>query len=447
MKTPPLQRLAADHRTKLPRRLIIGAKGAGKTYTYLQLARLGRWTDFYAAVGVDPSTMLHPDARLFPLLYPANINDQSLELLTRQDNSLNGVFGVRLTQIELRDHLDKQINSVQNSEVSFWRDLWLDLIAWRCGYKKEIPGAGKSFPKALDEKNESLVILLDGLEDFFQDLGTNPHKQTALKALVQDVPEWLSQHPVQTLGILIFVRRDLVQYSVKQNLGHLEQLHRPYQLDWHETEALRLVAWICIKAQVLGSVEDEENIYSWSMDELQDFLVPLWGLKLGTPRSKEAITVNWVLAVLADLKQQLQARDLVRLLKESATNSQKDEKSPWTDRLLLPQAIRDSIKFCSEKKVEEVKMENQVLKRIFEHIAKQPPEKRSVPFRAEELDLSPKDVKTLEDQGVVFVSSSQELLIPEIYRYGLEFTTSKPGRVMVQNLQKQARRKKSPHKF
>jgi hypothetical protein len=93
------------------------------------------------------------------------------------------------------------------------------------------------------------------------------------------------------------------------------------------------------------------------MDEaaLVEGLAPLWGRKLGADKSRQGRSNEWIIAALSDFNNQVQARDLVRLLQHSAENS---IGSPWTDRVLAPGAIRAAVDNCSSGKVEEISQEN-----------------------------------------------------------------------------------------
>ena len=55
LSIPPLRHLASDYLNKIPVCVVIGAKGAGKTYTYLQVVVRHDWARFAEAVGVGGS--------------------------------------------------------------------------------------------------------------------------------------------------------------------------------------------------------------------------------------------------------------------------------------------------------------------------------------------------------------------------------------------------------
>jgi len=435
IRTGPLRNLAENFRAQLPNALLVGAKGAGKTYTFLQLAKIKKWSQFvdeFASKGGDGSQ----DAHLFPFLYPKNLKLKARTILSEAEKS--AIPEERLGIMELRDEINQALKKSEPLSDGEWRMLWLDLIARRLGGGEE-KGLGSTFPKKLAEKNTSIVLLIDGLEDLFQNIDSSQQQQTALRVLLQDVPEWLSQSPEQTLGILVFIRQDLVSYAIKQNHGQFMKLHKPYWLQWHETEALRLAAIISVEAGALKKPENED-LSAWDFDQLNKFLAGLWGHKLGSAKSREARSSRWILDVLSDLKQQMQARDLVRLIRESAQSSAKDASETWNDRILTPNAIRASIDLCSQEKIKEIRAENPLLNSIFKKILRTDLGSRLLPFQAETLGLSAAEVETLEKNGVVLVDELG-LLMPEIYRRGLKFNNSAPGRVKVRNLKRKALRR------
>jgi hypothetical protein len=134
----------------------------------------------------------------------------------------------------------------------------------------------------LAAKQQRLVMVIDGLEDLFQNLATAQEEQTALRALVQEVPEWLEQQPERPMGLLVFVRRDMVMDAVRQNAAQLMHRYEPYALQWSRAEVLRLAAWVAKKANLLPTLP-EEALQEQEEDELTEALVPLWGRKLGRP--------------------------------------------------------------------------------------------------------------------------------------------------------------------
>ena len=201
LKTAPLRRLAEDHRTKLPRILMMGAKGAGKTFTFLQLAALGTWRAFLTDVLSTEDDF--QDARLLPFLYPKNLSGDSREILVTAEAIPNG-HDEALSETDIRDRIRNEIQKADKHEGE-WRDFWLDCFAWRSGLGKDQEGKGQELAGAFAQENKTVIYLIDGLEDLFQDIASNKNQQKALRALVQDVPEWLAQHPVQSVGVIMIV--------------------------------------------------------------------------------------------------------------------------------------------------------------------------------------------------------------------------------------------------
>jgi hypothetical protein len=68
----PLRQLASDFRTKVPIAVIVGAKGAGKTYTFLQIALRQYWGKFAEDAGAQ-DTSIH--AFVYPILQSKNLEE------------------------------------------------------------------------------------------------------------------------------------------------------------------------------------------------------------------------------------------------------------------------------------------------------------------------------------------------------------------------------------
>jgi hypothetical protein len=117
------------------------------------------------------------------------------------------------------------------------------------------------------------------LEDLFQDFANDKIQQTALRSLLQEVPEWLGLLPDRPLGILIFIRRDIVIAAIRQNSAQMMALYEPYALKWNREEALRLVAWVTMQSGI-PLLKSNEKLQDMGEEELTQALIPLWGKKL-----------------------------------------------------------------------------------------------------------------------------------------------------------------------
>ena len=411
----PLRRLSADHRSQLPVSVVVGAKGAGKTFTYLQVVRRETWKAFVADAGAERTTV---DAVIFPVLQPRSVSGKAPEILDRaRKSAMNALaLGSPLDSFGIQDTIQGWLK--EDFHEGQWRENWLDLIAWAVGFRVQQRGAGRELSSRLASHDKRLLLLFDGLEDLFQDVTTDPAQKVALRSLLLEVPNWLEQQPDRSIGVLVFVRRDMVSAAVPQNSGQLLARYQPYALRWDKVEALRLVAWISRQAGLFQAPPSVEQIRVMEEDVLTETLVPLWGRKLGNDRSREGRSAEWVLAALSDFLGQIQARDVVRLLQQGALKSRGN--TQWTDRVLAPGAVRDAVAYCSEKKVDEISQENSALKEIFKKLAALDPESKQVPFERENVGLTPQELQLLELNGIA-VAEGSSYYMAEIFRPGLGF--------------------------
>lgn len=431
----PLRNLASNFKASVPIAVIVGAKGSGKTYTYIQIALRKNWKDFVKYFNLQDVSI---DAYICPVLKSKNLKENAQEIVRKaRENSseklqLSEPYNILTIEYYLRDRLKEGLHEGQ------WRDHWLDILSWSAGFEINQEGAGKKFVEYLRERDLHMVALIDGLEDLFQNLSSNENEQIAIRALLQEVPEWLEQQPSRPLGLLVFIRQDMVINAVKQNPAQLIARYDPYTLKWSTEEALRLVAWISMKVNVLNDSRLKSGyLQEMSKSELVDELVPLWGRKLGSENSREARSATWVITALSDLKGQIQARDVVRFLHIASKVSIKD--SYWKDRILVPSAIKQAIGECSKEKREEIEKENIALKDIFQKLGELDFESKQIPFTREQTNLSLEDLKILENNGVI-LREEEYYYMPEIFRLGLDFKLKAGSRPRVLTLARRAQK-------
>lgn len=426
----PLRNLTSNYTSNVPIAVVIGAKGAGKTYTYLQMARRGTWRGFASDAGV---TELVVDGFICPVLQPKNLQSAAKEIV--QDARIRTARELGFSPPDIAAIYDYVRDGLRRDfHEGEWRERWLDIIAWSVGMEPGVERVGRRFVDYLRQRGMPSVAIFDGLEDLFQELLGKEREQTALRALLQDLPEWLEQQPLRPLGLVVVVRQDMVAGSIKQNAAQLMSLYEPYALKWGADEALRLVNWIAVKGEALPG--DPSSLLDQGRAELVAGLEHLWGRKLGSERSKEARSADWVIAALSDLKGQIQARDVVRFLATAADESAAD--SYWKDRLLVPNAIRSAVRKCGVEKVREIAEENFALRGIFGKLQDLPIEARLVPFSMEQVGLGPDELKILEDNGGV-VREGSEYYMAEIFRVGLDFRLRAGARPRVLTLARRTR--------
>lgn len=409
--TKPLTALLSDHRTRVPIAVIVGPKGAGKTYTYLQLNQRTSWKAFAADVGEEPIKI---DALIAPVLQPKNLDDVVARRLSDKRISIANQLGFNKPGLSFEIYDEVVSGLAKDLTQSDWRKIWLQLIAFSLGFNRHADPS--KLIEELVKQNSKVIATFDGLEDIFQDISVSEKQKVALRALLQDVPDWLSQQPERPLGLAIFVREDMVLDAISQNARQLMNRYDSYALRWSHLEVLRLVVWMCIQSEVMFG---EVQLSGLDETELRELLARFWGRKLGTDKSREARTADWVLGALSGPKRLIQARDVVRLTSYAAEKSINDNR--WHDRLLVPTAIRASLSSCSNEKVEEIMLENVQLGTVLKKLQQLPKNQRVTPFKPLQLEnLTAEDFTILELNGVIVrIEDSYE--IPEIFRYGLQF--------------------------
>lgn len=423
--TEPLRNLAKHYEKTIPITVSVGAKGAGKTFNFLQLCRVQTWERFLEKLHVKAVT--GKETLIFPFLSSKNLKEPAKEIIrTCRENCFQRLgLTNEFSDIDLHDRIDQAVLANNTVWVEFWTAELLRAFNVTGNHLKDLN-------HFLIDKNVHLVILIDGLEDEFRTLTEEPEQKRALDVLLR-LPDRIEEIREGHLGIIEFVRSDYVRTVIQQNAGQFEDRYKPFALEWTAESFLRLAYWICVETGLSWTGKKDSETLSSS--ELLTKLEQLWGQKLGSPKSKEALTARWVFTVLCDLNGRLQARDLVRFLFYAAKESQSGRASTWEDRVLFPEAIRRAVGACSSKKVDEAIIEIEVLRQWNDELKKIETEK-SVPFDAQEMGLKPEWLKALQDLGVIFEerdknNEEKRFYLPESYRTGLGFSLSSTGRPKV----------------
>ncbi|WP_129843161.1 AAA family ATPase [Streptomyces sp. RFCAC02] len=423
LTTEPVRRLIADHSTDLPVVIVTGAKGSGKTFSFMRMCAAGSWETFARENGQD----VERSATIVPVLDPANIAEPRTGTLSPQDLRDRAAHDGRGATAEgIKDLLSAALRDARADDPEFWRSRWLESLAWAAGAEKGEPATEFLVRKGLDGPSDlpARLFVLDGLEDWLESLDTEP-KRVCLRTLLIDVPAWLRRLRNRRFGLVVFVRQDLVRAAIKQNLGQFLDRYSPYELRWETEDALRLALWVAAGSEAVP--EPRTPIADMVYDEIVEALTPLWGAKLGTDRSREAWTERWVPAALADFNGQIQARDVVRFICEAAAASIGDGR--WSDRLLTPSAMRRALGECSRAKVDEIRQENPRLGRLLRHMATYA-DSVKMPFETADLGLGTDDVDALRQWGALSRDTDGRYRMPEIYRHALGFRTQGRARVV-----------------
>lgn len=430
LATEPLLNLAKHFAKELPNLLMIGAKGAGKTFTYRALVRSRSWSSFLKRLGFEAAQVV--DASVFPVLWSSNIEDRPEgEIKTAQRQALDRI-GRSDANLLRQSDLDSAIREALATPPASWERFWDSLIARQAGVEE---GGLDALNDLCGSQGARVILVFDGVEDAFQD-ASEANAAAAIQALLR-LPNRISELTNRQIGAMVLVRADYVQATVRQNVAQLLQRFQPFRLHWNPESFLRLAYMLSCKAGVIRDAADESD--AMSIDQLKEKLEKLWGKKLGSQRSKEAHSARWVYAALCDLNGHVQARDLVRFLKFAAGQESERADTAWPDRALSPESMRKAIPQCSVEKVSEAKQEIAPLRKWIALLEEQGVRNLEVPFSQGAAKLSSELLKDLQQIGVLYEDldgdlGEQRLFLPEIYRHGLGFVTSRVGRPRMQAL-------------
>ncbi len=412
LSTAALRSLAQAHRTELPVEVVIGSKGAGKTFTYLQICTRPTWASFVQAAGVSASPLTAPTvAVLASTTLKRDVAETIDQYRIAAAQQLTGRAPAPF--LAIRELVGEAL--LQQRSPRQWRQLWLACFGLSVGL--DVTEETAETALADFASHHSAVFVLDGLENVFRNFVHDGQEQLALRALLVDCPEWLRTLRGRPLGLVAFVRRDLVR-AIGHNVGQFERRYEKYALRWNQEEALRLTAWVCQRSGALH-LPDEE-VRTASREVLSQRMTGVWGEKMGTSKSREARSEVWFFAALSDFNQQIQARDIVSFL-ATAAESSIGGGDRWADRILTPLAMRNALPKCSQQKIEAISEENEPVAKLLRRLRALEPEHRSLPFQLDAIGLSAQDAELLEANGVVLAEDGQ-YWIPEIFRHGLNFT-------------------------
>ncbi|MBH1935313.1 AAA family ATPase [Streptomyces sp. AV19] len=423
--TEPLRRLLGDHRTEQPLALVVGAKGAGKTFMYTRACAAGSWDRFAEQSGIEGVRL---DARVLPVLESVNLEFDELTTQDLRDAFVvghGGEAGQAATSQEIKDRLHQGLTTLGPDDELGWRRLWIECLAMAAGVRPT--GSDGGAEAALTElgRRTRAVFVIDGLEDLFQALD-NDSKRTALRVLLIEVLAWLRSLRGRPFGLVVFVRQDLVTRAVRQNSGQLLDRYESYALRWDKDSALRLALWVTAHAGALPTPVAEPSINALSSDTLVKTLIPVWGWKMGSAKSREARSHLWVHAALGDFNDQVQARDVVAFLAEAAELS-----IPHTleDRVLAPTAMRKALFACSALKINSIQQENPEVGELLARLRQvRPPV--TVPLELEQVGISVQEASLLVESGVFLRDDNGRYWVAEIYRHGLRIGSERKVRVL-----------------
>ncbi len=430
LMTESIQSLIRKYKNGIPNTVIMGAKGSGKTFLYREILRDQYWEKFVERMSKNEpvSQGLSSDKCILaiPLLASGNAGGFP-EVIKNAIASYNkcGAKGEISNSVYVASK-DMLLMNVRNDH---------DILEWKEIWKKVILGAFDKTYQSLAELEEELqyrhikiVFLLDGLEEIFEHTISSENEKNAIRALCRDLIDEV-KIAYHNVGLMIFLRKDMARDSLTINYEQFYSLYRDVELQWSNTEALRLAAWLTSQA-VPDFYRGNIPIETAPGEVIEQILNRLWGVKLGKPTSNEANSSRWILAALSDFNGQLQARDIIRFL-EKATDHV--GKAVYGDRYLMPTEIRKAVSECSNDKIGEIRDEIKALGPIFDKLEHASEEKKVLPFAADTFNLTQAEEKIMKQEGYLKIDNERYYL-PEIIRHALKFKYEKGARPKVLSL-------------
>lgn len=437
LKIDAYRHLAASFSNKVPNACIIGAKGSGKTYFFMQLAAMGQWNTYLESL--DFENNIDCKTRLIPLTWSFNLNTESRNAIKELYlNSIEKEFGhipLNIPNQEINDIFGTPIEASDAEWKRKWYGFFLSIL--NVSYDKS-DDLSTILSNRLKQQKENVTFLLDGLEDIFSQWLANRNTIPPLRILLQELLNEIYEKSYGKVGLLIFIRKDIIRKAITQNSSQFMAIHSPYELSWSKTEALRLIGWLLFAAKLEKYCRcQDKSFHHWnilSFENMGEALEPFWGKKLGARDSKEAYSVNWVLSAISDFKGNIQARDIIRLLFEAARLA---KNIPLTnDRLLQPKALKEALTPCGAEKIREIKQEMKELESSINILQES---RKSIPLKITDFrDMKIENISELEDFGFIFGNEDGEYYLPEIYRQGLGLDLSRGARPKVVSLMRKA---------
>lgn len=427
--TSSIREIVRNYKNSLPRIVVSGAKGAGKTYIYKQLLSAKTWGEFEHLIDNTVETT-NDNTLILPLIASLNLNGFKT-LITECIEKVNTEFEnlsvksrfVNDNFITLRDYLEENEISTRGK----WVQRWIEAILFPFGMNFHRLSELDDY---LEIKQKRIVFIVDGLEDLCLDaqLNKSDNWKYVIRSICQDIINELDNLDHGNIGIMVFARKDMLSEAIETNYEQFRNIYQKYELNWSQTEALRLALWLTARAY--PPLAEGIDILTATREVLVEKLTRLWGLKLGKEDSKEAFSDRWIMAALSDFTGQLQARDIVRFLKYS-TSSYMNLNMVYPDRLIMPLDIRNAITPCSGDKLEEIKTE---MKNIYEILEKfMEMDRKTLPLTLDKIELTGEQISRLETQGLLKIADKKYYL-PEIIRLALGFQYDRGARPKVLSL-------------
>ena len=317
LMTESIQNLIRKYKNSIPNTVIMGAKGSGKTFLYREILRDQYWEKFVERMSKNDPVLKGLSGGKCILAVPLLASGNAGGFPDVIKNAITGY-----NQCGTKGKISNSVYVDSKDMLLTYVREYHDILEWKEIWKKVILNAFDTIYPSLVELEEELqykhiklVFLLDGLEEIFEHTISSENEKNAIRALCRDLLDEV-KIAYQNMGLMIFLRKDMARDSLTINYEQFYSLYRAVELQWSNTEALRLAAWLTSQA-VPDFYQENIPIEMAPGEVIEQTLNRLWGVKLGKPTSNEAYSSRWILAALSDFNGQLQARDIIRFLERT----------------------------------------------------------------------------------------------------------------------------------
>lgn len=423
LMTGAIKNLIKKFHENVPATVVMGAKGAGKTFLFREFLRQVYWESFISSINGEK--IKEKNTIMVPLIAPIN----AIELIDIMKNSVRH-FNVEVSFGEMLEWCwDDNREKIKEYSKEFhdekeWKEFWKNLVSNNFAGELEL----QQIEEKLEKENKRIVFLVDGLEEILKETLSNQNEKNAILGLVQEFINELRTR-YKNIGCIVFLRKDLARNAIAVNFSQFESLYSLVELNWSRTEALRLVLWLVNQA-IPGFYKGQIEIEQVTSEVIEKNLTKLWGVKLGKNESNEAYASRWILAALSDFNGQLQARDIIRFLKFATKDT---GKKVYEDRYIMPNEIKKAVPECSKEKIGEVRQEIGDLSPIFKKLEEASVEKRVLPFNSNTFQLSASEESLMKQEGYLRIDN-EKYYLPEIIRHALGFKYERGARPKVLSL-------------
>ena len=184
---------------------------------------------------------------IIPLLTSMNSNKMKPLIDECMEYARQNLTGMKLKKDT--DTINTLMTLLETSELTRmeWVNQWFDLITgmFQESYKdiseldKAVANSGKKDCVCCRRCGRCLCRFTDKKDDRWKML---------LKALCQNVVNELQRLDYGKIGIVVFARKDMINNAIDTNTEQFRSMYYNYELNWTQTEALRLALWIASKA-------------------------------------------------------------------------------------------------------------------------------------------------------------------------------------------------------